>query len=81
MEPESAVCGTLFCSEDSVAGIAKSWADISVLVQLAVNMTNVELDVRMSLEKSLNSLRCSDDRHELDVLATVLLDEINGSNC
>lgn len=70
----------LFCSEDSVAGIAKSWADVGVFIQLAVNMSNVELDVRMSLEKSLDSLWCSDDRHELDIFATMLLDEIDGSN-
>lgn len=70
----------LFCSEDSVAGIAKTWADVGVLVELSVNMSNVELDVWMSPQKSLNSFWSCDDRHELDVLAAMLLDEINGCN-
>ena len=34
----------------------------------------------MSLGKFLDALRCSDDAHELDVLAAVILDGIDGIN-
>ena len=43
----------LFCAEDAVAGIAQTGADVSVLVQAAVQMADVNLHVRMSLVEPL----------------------------
>ena len=67
----------LLRSEDTVAGITKTGTDVSMVVETAVKMSNVDLDIRMILAKSLKAFRSSNDTHELNVLTAMLLDEVN----
>ena len=64
--------------EDPVAGIAQTWKNIGVLVQLTVQMSDIDLDIRVFFLKSLQTFRGGDDAHELDLLAAVFLDELQG---
>ena len=75
------MAGDLFCSEDSVTRITKTRADVSIFVQAAIQVPNVDLNVRMSLVKTLHTFRSSDDAHKFNAFASVLIDEINGRTC
>lgn len=63
-----AICFTLtaflyrsLCSKDPVSGITQSRADVGVLIQAAIQMPDINLDVWMILVQSLQTFRCSDD--------------------
>ena len=43
----------LLCSEDTVSGITETGTDISLLIQLAIKMSYIDLNIRMILVKSL----------------------------
>ena len=64
----------LFGSEDTVACIAKTRADVSIVVQLAIQMTYVDMNVGMCIVELLQAFRSSDDAHKFDVDAAVLFD-------
>ncbi len=49
----SRFCLILFRAENPVAGVAQSRADISVLIQAAVQMPHIDLDIRMRLMQAL----------------------------
>ena len=70
----------LLRTEDPVARIPEARADVSVLVQLTVDVADVDLNVRMGFMQPLDAFRRGDDAEEFDVHAAVLLDEINGGN-
>ena len=70
----------LFCSEYPVAGVAESGADIGVLVEAAVELADVYLDVGMSLVQALDPFGRGDYADEFYLLAAVLLDKVNGSH-
>ena len=67
----------LFCSENAIPGIPKSRTDVSIFVQFSVNMSYVQLNIRMCFHQTFYALRSSNDSHKLDMLAAVLLDKIN----
>ena len=71
----------LFRTEDTVACITQTRADICVFIQLTIQMTNLNLYIGMCLGQSLKAFRSRDDGHELDVLSTVLFDEIQSGTC
>ena len=71
------LCSSLFGAENTVACIAQSGAYIGIIIEAAIQMSNINLDIRMSLSQTLQSFRSSNDSHKLDMLAAVLLDKIN----
>lgn len=46
-------CFILLGSEDPVAGIAKTGADVRSFIQLTIQMANIDLHIRMSLMQTL----------------------------
>ena len=70
----------LFRTKNSIACIAKSRADIGMFVQAAIQMADVDLNVRMCLVKSFDTFRSSDNTHEFDVSAAMFLDHGDGIN-
>ena len=63
----------LFGSEDPVSRVSKTRADIRVLVETAVQVAYIDLDIRMSLMKTLQAFGSSYNAHEFDGLSAVLL--------
>ena len=48
-----------------------------MVIETTVKVSDINLDIRMILAKSLQSFRSSNDTHEFYVLTAMLLDEIN----
>ena len=67
----------LLCSKNSITSIAKTRENIAVLVEASVKGGNVDIHVRVRFRNLGNTLRCSDDRHKLDVLAALVLQKLN----
>ncbi len=67
----------LLCSKDAVPCITQTWTDIGILIQAAVQMAHIDLDIRMGCTETLQAFRRSNDGHKLDLFPAVLLDEIN----
>ena len=63
----------LFCSENTIPGIPKSRADVSIFVQFSVNMSYVQLNIRMRFHQTFYSFRSSNDSHEFDLLSAMPL--------
>ena len=63
----------LFCAEQSVARIAETGKDISVLVKATVKRGNENVHVGVRFRNARNTLGCADDRHKLNVLTAALL--------
>lgn len=70
----------LFGAENSISRVTKSRTNISSLIQLSVQMTNINLHIRMNLMKSLQSLRSRNHKHTLNALAAMFLNEIHSCN-
>ena len=70
----------LFGAENTVTRISQTGENVRVFIELSVNVTYIDIDVRMSLCKSLDSYRSCNDAHELDVLAAVSLNGVDGIN-
>lgn len=70
----------LLCSKDAVPCITQTWTDIGILIQAAVQMAHIDLDIGMGCTETLQAFRRSNDGHKLDLFPAVLLDEINGSH-
>ena len=68
----------LLCAEDTVAGIAQTGYDVSVVVQLLVQSGHVNVHIGVRLLHRSHTLGCADDVHHHDALAAVLLQKING---
>lgn len=51
----------LNCAENSVAGVAQTRADVGVFVELAVEVSDVKLNVGVSLHQCLYTLGSGDD--------------------
>ena len=51
----------LLCSKYPIPGIAQSRTDISILIETAVQVTHINLNIRMGLVKTFKSFRGSDD--------------------
>ena len=58
----------LFRTEDSVTGIAKSRADVGILVEFSVKGATVDLYIRMCLVETFQTFRSCDDAHELSLI-------------
>ena len=56
----------LFCTEDSVACVAETGNNVAMLIKVIVECCAVNVNIGMSLLKSVKSLGSSDDAHELD---------------
>ena len=67
----------LFRSEDAVTGVAEAREDVAVVVELTVNSCNIDINIRMLLLHQLDSFRSSNQTHQSDVLASLLLDKVN----
>ena len=48
-----------------------------MVIETTVKVSDINLDIRMILAKSLQAFRSSNDTHEFYVLTAMLLDEIN----
>ncbi len=66
----------LFRSENLISGITKTRYDIAVLVESFINTAAIEMYIGMILGNAFDSFGRGNDGHELDVLAALLLDEI-----
>ena len=69
-------------TEDTISGIAKTRADISVVIQATIQISDKDRNIRINLFKGFNSFRSSDDADEVEIftLCTMLdqpLDSIN----
>ncbi len=64
----------LFRAENPVAGIAQTRADIGVFIKAAVEMTNINMDIRVRFMQALSTLRSRDDTHKFDFDTAVLFD-------
>ena len=71
----------LFGSEDTVTGVAKTRADVCVIVQFTIKMSTVDLYIRMSFVKAFQSFRCCNDAHKFDIFSTLFLNEIDRCFC
>lgn len=72
------LCLKLFRTENPVARIAESGADVSVFIEAAVQMSYIDLDVGVIPVQPVQTFRCGDDGHKFDVFAAVLLDHGDG---
>ena len=70
--------GSLFSTKDSVAAVAETGADITLVIELAIQVANKNLDIGMDSMELFQTFRCCNNAQEVNVLATVLLDEIDG---
>ena len=43
----------LFRTKNPIPCISQTWADVSVFIQAAIDMTDIDLDIRMCLMQSL----------------------------
>ena len=68
----------LFRPEDPVAGIAKPGADVGTLIQASVQMTAVNINIRVCPGKAFQPLRRSDDAEEFDIMPSLSLYKIHG---
>ena len=71
---------TLLGAEDPVAGIAQAGNDVGMVIELFVAGSQVHLHVGMGSLDSPDALGAADDVHHDDVLAAVLLQEVDGSH-
>ena len=71
----------LLGTEDTVAGIAQTGDNVSMLIQLLVDGSDVQIHIGMCLGNSLNAFGTADDVHHDDALAAVLFQEIDSSDC
>src|SRR5579883_527210 len=67
-------------AELTIACIAQSGKDVARGVQLAVFCGEVDLDRRMGLVQAPDTLRCSDDPNELDMLDAPSCEQVNCGN-
>ena len=65
--------GFLFCSEETVSRIAQSGKDISILVEATVQGGDKDVNIGVGLRHTGNPFGGADDCHELDVLASAVL--------
>ena len=63
-------------AKNLVAGITQPRDDVAHLVQMAIDGCRKNIDIRMRLMQSLDTFRCSDDKHTLDIFSTMLFDII-----
>ena len=63
----------LLGSEDTVAGIAETWEDVVMIIELTIEGSCVDRHIRMSLVDDFNAFRCGYEAHELNVLYAFLL--------
>jgi hypothetical protein len=63
----------LSCAEQSITRVAKSWEDVSLRVELAVERRAVDRNVRVARRQPTNSLRCRDQAEETDPRSAGLL--------
>ena len=61
-------------TEDSIACVAETGNDISVIVELFIKCRGIDINVGVILLNLCNTLGCSNEAHELDVLTAVLLE-------
>src|SRR5579862_2510243 len=54
-------------SEQPIAGIAKPWDDVPVVVQMAVHRAGIRMQVRMRAEKRTQAFRRRDETDEPNV--------------
>jgi CTP:phosphocholine cytidylyltransferase-like protein len=73
-QPSRAVPEILFSTEKSVACVAKTWENISVLVELTVKCRDVNGNVGVLGGNLCNALRRADYRHKLYLLAAPALE-------
>lgn len=66
---------SLLCTEDSVSRIAQTRTDISIFIQAAVYMANLDLDIRMITVETLYAFRCSDNTHKFNIFTAMLFDK------
>ena len=71
----------LFGAEEAVACVAETGENVAMLVQATVKGGNVDVYVRMGFRNLGNALGRTDDRHELNVLAALILQELNSVAC
>ena len=55
----------LLGSEDTVAGIAETWEDVVMIIELTIEGSCVDRHIRMSLVDDFNAFRCGYEAHEL----------------
>ena len=67
----------LLCSKDAGPCITQTWTDIGILIQAAVQMAHIDLNIGMGLSETLQTFRSRNDAHEFNMLSAMLLDEIN----
>ena len=68
----------LFRSENAVAGITEAGANVGSLVQAAVQMPDINLDIGVCVVQFFQAFGSGDDAHELNLLATVFLYHADG---
>ena len=64
----------LLCSKDAVPCITQTWTDIGILIQAAVQMAHIDLDIRMGCTETLQAFRRSNDGHKLDLFQMCIRD-------
>ena len=67
----------LLCAKDSVACIAETGHDISMLVEMVVNCRNINVNIGMILHYFFDTLRRSDKANELYLVCASVLYELN----
>ena len=70
----------LLGAEDAVAAVAQTGDDVGMLVQLLVAGSNLQIHIVMCFGVPLDALGAADDVHHDDVLAAVLLQEVDSRN-
>lgn len=68
----------LLGSEDTVAGIAETWEDVVMIIELTIEGSCVDRHIRMSLVDDFNAFRCGYEAHELNVLYAFFLHHVDG---
>ena len=67
----------LFRPENPVAGVAEAGDDVAVVVELLIDGSDKDINVRMVCLNAVDTLGGGDDAHELDVLAAVAMTGIS----
>ena len=57
---------TLKCSEDSVAGITKTWENVILCIHILIEGSEININIWMRLCNGFHALRRSDKTHKTD---------------
>lgn len=66
-------------TEDTVTSVTEAWKDVANVIKASVKLGGVDCDLRVLIVDDLDTLWCGYEAENLDVLNTLLLQNLDGS--